>query len=1214
MKTDRPAPESPAIQQAEEELRGLEALNAERKAKKKEYKKLEGSDAERRAKRKEYRALKDPAEDIAKKKEEIRALRDSVAADQGLADARLRRGDGQADDNVSTEPALLIHALYIALRDVTDPGFDHMDESKREELFKKKKSLIGDLKAKASTGDFVFNLRAMTRDKKGTLNESEGTAAQWDAFLKRLNAVAEAKNAVAFSVEAKALNDYIEDNKIRETADAALRSDIAPTTGEAIDKQIDGLIGSGLLIGKDRDGEKAALKEVYRKALEERMKGKHGQGDALLAADLVKNAREERKDAGIDDDETGARPALTIDAICLELTIITATPFKNMKPEEKNALKEQRDVFKGLSAKLHSFGDMNFFAMTVDRDKSKRTRDVQKLSDDFNAMLKYVTDAKSDEDFIARAAEMRDFVQWYDLPSRADAVMKAEAPVSEKLRRVDLDGVLGESTDSKPEQRQSEKQRLRKAVETPYALYGANRQKSATAETDVTGVELVFRAREERETKYGIKTDKVGGATFALTVLAIHNLARDTSGDAISGGLDDYKASFRALRDNLDTFFNLEAMTDDNKDKLEDSHVQRLREDYKGLIDAIGSCNTIGALRAKTLELYNFSMANSLQLRAEAAIELKPAEQEFSEKLDHAVGKQGQKDTRLSGIRTELNQLYADRIGVQAVSFEDASSLLSAEMKDKLDKITKIVVIGEFRSILPPKPFDEFMKDLQDSESDVFKRVTERIGAALADAEFEKKDKLGGAVKGSRYRPLEKKGAKGVSSERSAALARHLVNKFTGEVKDSKKTAKEWLGGQADMQQAESSRQQRQVEKAFGAEAAEAYKSTVVIGSIVDGLAERVGKDKTLHISNYAGGSLGVSAEVSEVSGSVDLALTVENDLSISHGSDGRWSIYIGGKLQADFGARISTDIGVASLGAGINVNLSGTNAMKLDFADESKCKEFLNSFFMGYDRSAPRGEDPGATPAQRSMLGLSERITPIRVIAGGVSLDASVSLSDKAGEILGETIERIPGVEEVKEAVTGVAENMKGRVEGFLNPVAESVAAFTEKKGGAAYKYLSSGTKEALSGFIKNARLPASVDRNGLQSELEEIFSNLDETIDGLIQEKIKERIEKFPGVAYDGIQEKITEKVKEALEDKVRTILVLLGAEAVKEDDQDDEKKGDEKKDDEKKGDEKKDDEKKDDEKKDDEKGVAGTIKEGASGVAGAIKEEAGDAAGKI
>ncbi|MDR2771332.1 MAG: hypothetical protein LBB57_04785 [Clostridiales Family XIII bacterium] len=922
--------------------------------------------------------------------------------------------------------------------------------------------------------------------------------------------------------------------------------------------------GASLYKGKKARAEAARAEAAERRKAEKGSLKEQGRQRATAEDDrpgnqLLEEARSQRRDAGIEDAEEGASFAIALTAMRLLLHMDPA----DERLASREAWKDHREALKALNAKLP--GVKNLLAITADKSSSSIPPDVKKIGDDFDNLLSSAITAGSSADFYARIKDIRDFFELYKLGERADAIVEADVCFTEQGREAELNRALGKSDDSKKSGQNSLLSDIRDRMRKHCGDIARNakvRRLNEAAESDESGIESVFRARDERRIKYGIDHDSTEGATFALTVLAVQSLAlyiMDLPDEqARRREMEACKKAFGLLRRRLGRHnnknaFNLEAMTSEAGDRLEGSRVQRLRQDYKVLLDAFKHCETPQAFRETAEELHNFGLANRLRERAEAAIAMKPAEQSFDEKLDNAVGrKTDAKDDPLQRIRGNIENAYAKTIGAEAlVAADDPGALLSRHLKSKLSVITKIAALDVFRSILPPMSFTEFSEALQNPQSEAFVLCAERLGAALADAEFEKRDALGGAAAGERYRPLAKGGEKGAASERSLSLARHFVSEFSKEITRGKQP-KEWLNTNATGYQTEFSISQAQIRKDAGAAASAAHKS-LLVGDMIERLTERVGKDSVLHISNYAGGSVGASVTVSEITGSVDLGLTLSNDLSVEHGVDkdgeDRWSVYIGGEIQARLAASIKADLGPVEVGAGATLNLSGASGMRLDFETADKCKGFLQYFLTGGHSPAESEAGPDAQAAYERQdggksavyaLGMSNRIVPIRSVAGSITLDASVSLGENALRTASGLIAELAEISEIS-SITAPAAEALGKIGASA---AERVIGAAESAAGGVYRYFKPGALDFLNSAVE--ALPESAGKAFLKADLAARLRDLDEQAEKLISEKIRAGVE--------GLPEKISGKIEEKLREKIGAVLAAKGAEKEESDEESD------------------------------------------------------------
>ncbi|MDR2163241.1 MAG: hypothetical protein LBO70_04785, partial [Clostridiales Family XIII bacterium] len=950
---------------------------------------------------------------------EVRRLRGSAVAADKLRDARLRRiADQNIDDahrkTRSPELAIAINGLHALLDRLNYVNEESAGISIRTAIDKIFKDV---------TGVFAkpFNLMSMTVDADA-LDEDEGRRRA--EFLTQADKVRKAQTLYDLKEEASKFLSYIERNDLRELAYAAMMVDSVPITLKELNRYVNTM--SEL---QDFDKEKAALKKYYRVTFDDKVNRFKG---AKAGGQLVNEARLDRKAAGIEDDENGVALALAIGAINALLAM-------SDKTDEHSSWTDERDAFKALFDRIPA--KKNLLAMTASKDDSKEPQEIKDINADFDAIFTFVTEANDWPEFSYGMHMLQDFLQLYQLTDRAHAVMTMEAPATQTVRDMDLTETFGKPPTDPSKLTGTDKMlyEIRTAIGKQYAdmaVPAMTRKLGEAANADESGADMVFRARDERRFKYGIKDTNVEGATLALTVLAVEDMATfvysntsGTGGFFIAGNPEDglfkarndeekshalvrYGEAFGALRDRMGHLFNLEAMTSSQSDKLDGTHVQRLREDYKYLIDALANTNTEKDFHANARKLLDFSLAHRLKPRAEAAIAMKATKKTFDEKLDNAVGKASNTNGELWAVREGLKQSYAGLISTEVVSPDNPDALLSSDMKERLGALTQITVLGVFRTILPAMPFADFIKELKEPESEVYRLSSERLSAALAAANFKKKDLSGNAPAGSLYRPLAKRGTEGEPSEKSLALAHHLVKGFSSAVGDS---PKEWLRTNASKQQSQSSFAQSLAEDKLGKEAGAMHKQLVVSG-IIDKLASNMPRDSVLSIANYVGGSAGLSAALSGIDGEFDLGLTRENDLNVEHGGDDSWRVYVGGKLQSKIAASIGASAGLLELEAGVTVDLSGASGMRLEFANEENCKKFLRIFFTGgsplLDALEPKAKPETAQGAAldpvREALQLSERIIPVKNYEGNIKLETSVSVAGDAPNSVEDAVKKL--------------------------------------------------------------------------------------------------------------------------------------------------------------------------------------------------------------
>ncbi|MDR2089972.1 MAG: hypothetical protein LBP73_11550, partial [Clostridiales Family XIII bacterium] len=812
---------------------------------------------------------------LTAKSDSVRNALASVNGVQALREARLRRaaaGGGDAGRRAagSSKLALIVYALHAALNRPIGENWKIYAKT-IEKLRANNKEILD-----------RFNLRTMTDDCKDTSDEND--TMRRDDFMRRIQDVTRAKDAADCRRAAESLIEYMRDNSMTALADAALIEDAVPLTKGKLDKLTEGIVGSGNLDVKND------MKGTYRKTLKKKMQLTADETDKRTGAQLIKDARLARKDADIEDDEKGMELALTLAAMRKLAVDANSTGATG----SDDAWESYKAAFGSLASGLPDV--KNLLAITAGGADFLSLPDVKAVNDNFNAFLSFVVNADNRVDFYSGVKDIKDFFERYRILDRTDAVIAADAHLTAAERRRDLTealGAKGTMSEAKGKVQKSKQNsgirlldKVRDEMERDYdrlsAQTGRLKLDAYAGESDA---ELLFTARGERNTKYGIEGDPKEGATLALNVLGIQTLARhikDKSTD-YAWKPDAAKAAFKKLRLNLQRVFNLEAMTSDAEDLQEGSHVQRLRRDYRALLDAFEDCTTQEEIRKAAEDIYFFALANRLPGRAEAAIAIKDADETFDKKLSKAVcAKTESENNLLQLVRIDLETGYSQTMGKDPLVVTDnPSSLLSADMRENLGAVTKIVVLGVFRTILPPVSFNKFLEALQNPQSEAYALSAERIGIALADAAFEKKG-AGGAT-GKHYRPLAKGEATGVATERSLALARHFINEFSDEIKQLKKPAKQWLKENADTHQSDFSIRQSLLREDLGKEAAAAHKA-LMVGEMVENLTERVTKDSALHISGHAGGTIGASATVTAVKGNVDLGLTLENDLSIEHG------------------------------------------------------------------------------------------------------------------------------------------------------------------------------------------------------------------------------------------------------------------------------------------------------------------------------------------
>jgi hypothetical protein len=187
-------------------------------------------------------------------------------------------------------------------------------------------------------------------------------------------------------------------------------------------------------------------------------------------------------------------------------------------------------------------------------------------------------------------------------------------------------------------------------------------------------------------------------------------------------------------------------------------------------------------------------------------------------------------------------------------------------------------------------------------------------------------------------------------------------------------------------------------------------------------------------------------------------------------------------------------------------------------------CRAFLQYFLTGGRGPAER-TDPGvpeahgkqdAGKAVTDALKLSNRIVPIRSIAGNITLDASVSLGDKA-------LKTAAGL-------TNDLIEMAG-----LSEAAQRAVAFARSKAESLSETLIPKIVDLTNAFIEG--LSAAFDKSALKEETAATLDAWKEQCKTLVEEAIRENVPNLPEV--------VGGKITETIRGKIRTLLVAKGAE---------------------------------------------------------------------
>jgi hypothetical protein len=683
-----------------------------------------------------------------------------------------------------------------------------------------------------------------------------------------------------------------------------------------------------------------------------------------------------------------------------------------------------------------------------------------------------------------------------------------------------------DSTDSKKKKTVSLLSKHREGIVFKYNSAEAVRR---LEEAELDATDLLLNAREDRIRYYGGNAgENVEGATLALTVLSINYLLDDiikkTSGPSIlmkDTAVAEYKRNFENLRAKLGTFFNLEAMTSESIfNKQKDSHVQVVREKYKGLIDAFKKVpdNNIEDLAATARELKQFYDDNRLEDRAGAAINVKDAGQSFEKKLDRATGTTEEvSGSILMGMRADLTMKYGSKLSSDVIDVEDPLKAMSSKLKAQFSKTTEVAVLATFQSVAGVMNFTAYMEKIKDPESTEYAVLHDLLSKSFMEIRFAKKDKLPGESDSEgKYRPLQ--GGEG------SLLAELMISEFRAKLEKettaSKQDAAAWLEEKSHKTISENSIMISLVRDEFGREASSHFKEKLVVSGAVDKMTAQLKKGQVLTIQNFAGGGVGATAVINGLDVTAAVEGTAANDLTVTRDFEGNFSVYLGGSIYGKIAASVGADAGPVKITGSAEISMTLAQGMKLDFAGEDKCKAFLIRFFNG-GYSADDGTELDAAMKSREMLKQADRIAPIRSIAGKVGVGVSVGTNDDTQDFITDGVKSLLGnVEFVAKAAAGVTA-ISDVVDAKLTSLGGVVAGWAQ----GAYDYLGPRVVDLAKRIISSA--PDQATAEAWSGKFDAMFAELSVTIEEKMQAQITERIKKLPSNIADKVSEKIKKKI---------------------------------------------------------------------------------------
>ncbi|MDR3295233.1 MAG: hypothetical protein LBT26_05345 [Clostridiales Family XIII bacterium] len=946
----------------------------------------------------------------------------------------------------------------------------------------------------------AFNLLAMTMDP-AQLRDTRVYVLR-DEFKKKLDELKSAKDLDNFHVLAADMRTFFQKYRLADRAEAALGTD-AFLTSETLQAE-----AAERAVGKDAvtADVRAHIQQDYAHAVKKGLKERKEEAKEKTGEGLLEEARVVRRSQyGIKDDEKGGAVALSVMGI--REILKKAVEVSRETPEKEWT--DLRTAIKQLHQNLPAH--FNLDAMTQD-DKKLAEQSVHRQRRQFKEMLGFAEKAATASEFADRARELQAFYQWHSLSERAEAALDLEAPeATAEARAEDLKTAMkGVTAEHLPK-------KMKK--------YYDKKAERFVERTDVSGIELIETAREDRAEKYGIQDDE-NGATLALSILAIQFLsekAKRTNEDEWKG----MQASFKVIRDKLPEHFNLRAMTRDS-DKLGGTHVHRLRRRFKYLIDTISACDSLANFKSSADALWAFYAQNSLSLRASAALEVKADSQKFDEKAENAVGK----SEDMAEVRAHLKETYADKLGREMVVKKGPESQMSRSLQKRIESVAEVVALRMFQEAFPPVSFDTFVKNLADKESQDFQSCRDRLAQALDEASFEKKRDP--AAPGEKYKPL--------NEERARALAGFAITGFADKMKKETGGAGAWLTGKAQKHSDHVSRQILLTEKRIGAEAASALgkmQKEMTAVQVVDTLQA----NQVLTLTNFSGGSVKLGGKITEMTVGFSLAAALENEISVTCGEDGKMSIYIGKACQGEVAGRIGADVrGFVKAEAGVALSLSGASGMCLDFSDRSKCGEFLGRLFNNgaaaekHDLKHP--EKDGAPAAEdlkpEGMLALCEKIRPIRQYAGGIKMDIGISLGEKfddVGSVFGDLLKEIGPVQAAAD---------------YVGAKVEALTEMAKEKGTVVAQGVSGQVRERVTDNIHAPLTPEMEQLVGKSGE------EISDTIRTTLSDAMQEQVDKVPEM-IGGIPEKISDAVQEKAQEKAKEMAEALLGEEKKDEDED-------------------------------------------------------------
>jgi hypothetical protein len=787
-------------------------------------------------------------------------------------------------------------------------------------------------------------------------------------------------------------------------------------------------------------------------------------------------------------------------------------------------------------------GKYDLLSMSMDKDAHENEA-VQEIRHRFKEAVRGVAKSESADEAKAAIQVYKALQEELGLVKRAEAALLLEQEFGHNEEGLSTIReysklVSGEINKSDSGGSESLYQRRLSASfhEVLYTYHSADAVR-AELEAELTPAELLMNAREERIESQGGKDDEnVKGATLALTVIAIGELAKAiSSGQDIDGkAIDAYKNTFADLRKRLGTFFNLEAMVKEGVfNKQKGTHVQVVREKYKLLIDNLASAAGLDALKTAASELEKFYAENRLIDRADAALSMKDATQDFDEKLENATGLTAETTTGpLFEIKDRLTEDRAGKLGSDVMDRLDPIKALSDELKSRLVSVTEVAVMAAFRNVIGDVDFEKYIERLQDPESTEYKTLTQTLGTAFTDVKFIKKDTLGGADKGTEYSPLgRREGEKTEEPSMAGRLMAELmigefVSTVTGEAeKDKEGGVNKWLSDKAGKHISETSIMIDLLEDDQGKYAAAEFKEKIVVRGTIDQMLKNLGKDRVLTIKNYAGGSGGVTAIMDNVEAKIDIEAAVANDLTITRDMEGNLNVYVGGSAFGGLKASLGVDAGIIKAEGTAELSVTLATGMKLDFSDEDKCNEFLVMLFNGGNTAAGAMLDGGKNPAL--MLKQASRIAPIRSIGGKAGVGLSVGTGEDSNSIIGDNVKELLGSTPAGKLISdgiGVASEYAADK---LSAIGDTVAGWAH---GAA-DHIGPGLL-SFAGKIIGAAPEGKSEEWG--AVLAEKYAELNAKLDEVIEEQVKKSIEDLPDTISEKVSDSLKEKVSKKLEEK--------------------------------------------------------------------------------